>query len=176
MWRSIKCDADHCFDCLMFASASIFHWLVELRKLGVDCDLWVWRSVTRRAVVVGPSRGGGGLGGVLSGGGRLLGGEGGGSVVVDVLEARLSSGMGRSRSTVHLHPDWSAGQGRRVAATPAPPPGSLPVSWPGPCGQAVAESVLQGGGCVLLCRIWTVVGVASISVVSGRDAEISVAG
>lgn len=60
--------------------------------------------------------------------------------------------------------------------TRTPPPGSLPVSWPGPCGQAVAESVLQDRGCVLLCRIWTVVGVALISVVSGRAAEISVVG
>lgn len=110
----------------MFDSASILHRLVELRQLGVDCDTWVWRPVARRAVVVGPSGGQGSvLGDVVSGGGCLLGGEGGGSVVVDVLEAWLSSGIGRSRPTVHPHPDRSAGQGRRVAATPAPSPGSL---------------------------------------------------
>ena len=78
------------------------------------------------------------LGDVVSGGGRLLGGEGGGSVVVDVLEALLSSGMGRSRSTVHLHPDRSAGQGRWGAATPAPPPSGLAAG-------VVAWSVRSGG-------------------------------
>lgn len=94
----------------------------------------------------------------MSGGGRLFGGEGGEPVVVDVLEAWLSFGVGRSRSTVHPHPDRSAGQGWRVAATSAPSPGSPPASWPGSCGQGVAESVLEGRGCVLLCRMWTLVG------------------
>ena len=74
---------------------------------------------------------------MVSGGGRLLGGEGGASVVVDVLEALLSSGMGRSRSTVHLHPDRSAGQGRWGAATPAPPSGLA--------AGVVAWSVRSGG-------------------------------
>jgi len=78
------------------------------------------------------------LGDVVSGGGRLLGGESGEPVVVDVLEALLSSGMGRSRSTVHLHPDRSAGQGRRVAATPAP--------LSGLAAGVVAWSVWSGGG------------------------------
>ena len=36
--------------------------------------------------------------------------------------------------------------------------GLAAVSWPGLCGQVVAESVLEGRGCVLLCRIWTLVG------------------